>query len=43
MKRIFLYIVTNLAIVFVLSVTLRLLGIDRMLDEQAWASTTTRC
>ncbi len=34
MKRIFLYIVTNLAIVFVLSVTLRLLGIDRMLDEQ---------
>lgn len=34
MKRIFLFIVTNLAIVFVLSVTLRLLGIDRMLDEQ---------
>jgi len=34
MKRIFLFIVTNLAIVFVLSVTLRLLGVDRMLDEQ---------
>lgn len=34
MKRIFLYIVTNLAIVFVLSVTLQLLGIDRMLDQQ---------
>ncbi|MBI4194156.1 MAG: protease HtpX [Betaproteobacteria bacterium] len=34
MKRIFLYLVTNLAIVLVLSVTLRLLGVDRMLDEQ---------
>jgi heat shock protein HtpX len=34
MKRIFLFIVTNLAIVFVLSITLRLLGVDSMLDEQ---------
>ena len=34
MKRIFLYLVTNLAIVLVLSVTLQLLGVDRMLDEQ---------
>lgn len=33
MKRIFLFIVTNLAIVLVLSVTLRLLGVDSMLDE----------
>lgn len=34
MKRIFLFLVTNLAIVAVLSVTLRLLGVDRILDEQ---------
>lgn len=34
MKRIFLFIVTNLAILLVLSITLRLLGVDRMLDEQ---------
>lgn len=34
MKRIFLFILTNLAIVFVLSVTLRLLGVDRILDAQ---------
>lgn len=34
MKRIFLFVVTNLAIVLVLSVTLQLLGVDRMLDEQ---------
>jgi heat shock protein HtpX len=34
MKRIVLYLATNLAIVLVLSVTLRLLGLDRMLDEQ---------
>lgn len=33
MKRIFLFVVTNLAIVLVLSVTLRLLGVDSMLDE----------
>jgi heat shock protein HtpX len=34
MKRIVLYLATNLAIVLVLSVTLRLLGVDQMLDEQ---------
>lgn len=33
MKRIFLFIVTNLAILVMLSITLRLLGIDRILDE----------
>lgn len=34
MKRVFLFLATNLAIVFVLSITLRLLGVDRILDEQ---------
>lgn len=34
MKRIFLFLATNLAIVLVLSITLRLLGVDRILDEQ---------
>lgn len=34
MKRILLFVATNLAIVLVLSVTLRLLGVDRILDEQ---------
>jgi heat shock protein HtpX len=34
MKRIFLYVATNIAILLVLSVTLRLLGVDRILDEQ---------
>lgn len=34
MKRIFLFLATNLAIVFVLSITLRLLGVDRILDQQ---------
>jgi heat shock protein HtpX len=34
MKRVFLFVATNLAIVFVLSITLRLLGVDRILDEQ---------
>lgn len=33
MKRIFLFIVTNLAVMLVINVTLRLLGVDRMLDE----------
>jgi len=33
MKRIFLFIITNLAIVFVLSITLRLLGVDRVVSE----------
>lgn len=34
MKRIFLFVVTNLAILVVLSITLRLLGIDRILDAE---------
>jgi heat shock protein HtpX len=33
MKRIFLFLATNFAIVIVLSVTLRLLGVERILDE----------
>ncbi|MDH5184053.1 MAG: protease HtpX [Gammaproteobacteria bacterium] len=34
MKRIALFLITNLAIVFVLSITLRLLGVERILDQQ---------
>jgi len=34
MKRVLLFLVTNLAVVFVLSISLRLLGVDRILDEQ---------
>jgi heat shock protein HtpX len=34
MKRIFLFLVTNIAVLLVLSVTLRLLGVDRILDQQ---------
>ena len=34
MKRILLFLVTNIAVLLVLSVTLRLLGIDRILDAQ---------
>lgn len=34
MKRIFLLVATNVAILLVLSVTLRLLGVDRILNEQ---------
>jgi heat shock protein HtpX len=33
MKRILLFVATNLAIIVVLSITLRLLGVDRILDE----------
>ncbi len=33
-KRIFLFVVTNLAILFVLNITLRVLGVERILDEQ---------
>lgn len=33
MKRIFLFIVTNLAVMLVINVTLRLLGVDRILNE----------
>ena len=34
MKRIFLFLATNLAILVVLSITLRLLGVESLLDEQ---------
>jgi len=34
MKRIALFLATNIAILLVLSITLRLLGVDRILDEQ---------
>lgn len=34
MKRIFLFLATNLAIIVVLSITLRLLGFERILDDQ---------
>ena len=34
MKRIVLFLVTNLAIVFVLSIALRLLGVERILDAE---------
>lgn len=37
MKRIFLFILTNLAVILILSVVLRLLGVDRILDEQGIA------
>jgi heat shock protein HtpX len=34
MKRIFLFLVTNIAVLLVLSITLRLLGVDRLLAAQ---------
>lgn len=34
MKRVSLFLATNLAIIVVLSITLRLLGVERILDEQ---------
>lgn len=34
MKRILLFVATNVAVLLVLSITLRLLGVDRILDEQ---------
>lgn len=34
MKRIFLFVATNIAILFVLNITLRLLGVERILDAQ---------
>ena len=33
MKRIFLFILTNLAVVFVINITLHLLGVDRILNQ----------
>lgn len=37
MKRVFLFLATNLAVIVVLSITLRLLGFERILDEQGIA------
>ncbi len=34
MKRVFLFIATNLAIIILLSITLRILGVDSILDER---------
>jgi len=34
MKRIALFLATNLAIIVVLSITLRIFGVERILDEQ---------
>ncbi|NIQ11847.1 MAG: zinc metalloprotease HtpX, partial [Gammaproteobacteria bacterium] len=34
MKRVVLFLATNLAIIVVLGITLRLLGVERILDEQ---------
>ena len=34
MKRVVLFLVTNLAVMLVLSATLRILGVDRMITEQ---------
>lgn len=34
MKRVLLFLATNLAVIIVLSITLRLLGVDTILDEQ---------
>ena len=34
MKRVFLFLATNIAILVVLSITLSILGVDRILDEQ---------
>jgi heat shock protein HtpX len=34
MKRVFLFIVTNIAILLVLSIALRILGVDRILEDQ---------
>ena len=33
LKRVLLFVATNLAVILVLSVVLRLLGVDRILDE----------
>ena len=43
MKRIFLFIITNLAILLVLSITLRILGVDRILDAEGAASISIPC
>jgi hypothetical protein len=34
MKRVFLFLATNLAIIVVLGITLRILGVERLLDDR---------
>jgi heat shock protein HtpX len=34
MKRVFLFVITNIAILLVLSITLRILGVDQILDQE---------
>jgi heat shock protein HtpX len=41
MKRIFLFVLTNLAVVFVIYIALRLLGVDRRLDQSGSINFTT--
>ncbi|MEK7758300.1 MAG: protease HtpX [Pseudomonadota bacterium] len=41
MKRVLLFLATNIAVLLVLSITLRLLGIDTMLDEQGGINMTS--
>ena len=41
MKRIFLFVLTNLAVVFVINFTLRLLGVDRWLDQSGGINFST--
>ena len=38
MKRVFLFILTNIAVLIVLSIVLRLFGVDRILDESGGLS-----
>ena len=41
MKRVLLFLATNIAVLFVLSITLQLLGIDTMLNEQGGIDMTS--
>ncbi|HHL45007.1 MAG TPA: protease HtpX, partial [Gammaproteobacteria bacterium] len=41
MKRVFLFLVTNLAVIVVLNIVLRLLGIDRITDAQGGLNYTS--
>jgi len=40
MKRIFLFVLTNLAVLLVLSLVLRLLGVDHILDQRGTGRST---
>jgi heat shock protein HtpX len=41
MKRIFLFILTNIAVLFVINITLRLLGVDRWMDQSGGINFTS--